>query len=327
MENKKYKIGDFSSLIGTIRIISDKDYQERIWVRREDPTSCDTYEATTMELYEVGDPIVEDPSDVIMTKEQYRMLKNLCQMVDEYDSLLDQPEDDEGIVNDPRWHKIIEYAKPLFDNLVRAAYCPSEIPKDALFVLPPFCTGLRYLNPLNSLEEMRIFEGNPNSPAKSRQERYVLHLVNGQAVGFNGNTTTITDVMCRQPLEDFSLSHWMTKKSDLEVFKASLLNICWLFSDSATQRKVWLEFGVSDFIESMVIFGEQVDKLEEFSVEAGPFYKSLGELSKRMKSYYEGRSVQIYTWTTPENHEEILKDPKWHEIQKYAKKVYDELQK
>ena len=55
-----------------------------------------------------------------ITDSQYEALKKLYEMVDAYDDLIDRPDNDEGIVNDPRWHKIREYAKQVYKKLTNS---------------------------------------------------------------------------------------------------------------------------------------------------------------------------------------------------------------
>lgn len=119
------KITDFFHLIRTIWVISNKEYQERFWVRQELPMRGDNF-METMETF-IGDSeaVLEarDAGRVKMTDKQRDMLKNLYEMIDVFEDDPETPEDlgygenDESIVNDPKWHKVREYAKLVYMEL------------------------------------------------------------------------------------------------------------------------------------------------------------------------------------------------------------------
>lgn len=119
---KKENIPVFGSLLDSINDISNLDYQKKIWIKYEDLSIVDSYDDTTMYFFEDGDALIEayEAGRVEMSDKQYQMLKTLYQMVDEYDDLMDRPETDEGIVNDPRWSKVGEYAKLVYEELKKS---------------------------------------------------------------------------------------------------------------------------------------------------------------------------------------------------------------
>ena len=118
-QSSNQKISEFTWLIKKIRCISDMEYQQRIWVRHEDLNICDSYDDTTMYFEEDSEAILKaaDAGRVEMTEKQYALLKELYEKVEEYDMRKDLPEDDKGIVQDPDWHEIREFAKVVYEEL------------------------------------------------------------------------------------------------------------------------------------------------------------------------------------------------------------------
>lgn len=117
------KITDFLQLIRTTWVISNKDYQERFWVRRELPMRGDTFSESTMTFEDAAEGILDPYVSIQMTKKQRAMLTQLFHLVEDYKNDRDTPcsrygEKDEEIVNDPRWDKIRNYAKEVYQELI-----------------------------------------------------------------------------------------------------------------------------------------------------------------------------------------------------------------
>jgi len=121
------KITDFYPLYADIWVISNKNYQERFWVRQELPMRGDNYGETTLTFFGDVTGVLEannppDDPPIKMTLKQREMLQKLYDMVFEYDTDESNPEsrygeNDEAIVNDPKWQKIGEYAKLVYEEL------------------------------------------------------------------------------------------------------------------------------------------------------------------------------------------------------------------
>ena len=119
------KITDFLPMITCIWKISSKDYQERFWVRQELPMRGDTY-METMETFlsdSEGALNARDAGRVSMTDKQYEMIKHLVDLTDEFECDPTTPQDlgnglnDPAIVADPKWHKVREYAKLVYEEI------------------------------------------------------------------------------------------------------------------------------------------------------------------------------------------------------------------
>ena len=123
------KITDFFHLIRTIWIISNKDYQERFWVRQELPMRGDNYMETMETFLGDGEAVLEaNKADrVSMTPKQREMLQKLYGIVEDFDgdpnplcpidTIFDKPDNDAEIISQPEWQKIGEYAKLVYEEL------------------------------------------------------------------------------------------------------------------------------------------------------------------------------------------------------------------
>jgi hypothetical protein len=119
------KITDFIQLIRLIWVISNKEYQERFWVRQEPPMLYADNYMETLETFS-GDTraaLKTNKEELIaMTPKQREMLQKLYDMIDFFTEDPEAPgsdygENDEAIVNDPRWQKISEYSKLVYEEL------------------------------------------------------------------------------------------------------------------------------------------------------------------------------------------------------------------
>ena len=123
------KITDFTVLITNIWKISNRDYQERFWVRQELPMRGDNFMETTMTFNQHvrGVSEAKDLGLVKMDEKQYEMLMKLYNMLDEFEADPDTPpdpgygENDKEIVADSRWDKIRNFAKDVYEELTLEA--------------------------------------------------------------------------------------------------------------------------------------------------------------------------------------------------------------
>jgi hypothetical protein len=117
------KITDFLPLITNIWVISNKDYQERFWVRQELPMRGDSFDETTMTFEEDSEGILEEIDPPIeMTDKQRKMLTKLFHLVEDYCGEVDTPFKTHGridreIVPGEKWDKIRQYAKVVYEEL------------------------------------------------------------------------------------------------------------------------------------------------------------------------------------------------------------------
>nr|VFK80995.1 MAG: hypothetical protein BECKSD772D_GA0070982_11931 [Candidatus Kentron sp. SD] len=116
------KITDFTQVIRTIWVISNKPYQEQYWGKQGQ--WGDNYGETTLTFFEDGENVLDanKAGRVSMTTKQRDMLQKLYDMVFEYDTDQTNPEsrygeNDKAIVNDPKWQEIGKYAKIVYEEL------------------------------------------------------------------------------------------------------------------------------------------------------------------------------------------------------------------
>ena len=80
---------------------------------------------------------------------------------------------------------------------------PEGVP--AAWVEKPSKTGggVRYVDPENPHNSVRVMPGDPNSPYPNSQQPYVRHLKDGQSLDVNGNPVPKNTPEAHIPLEDF----------------------------------------------------------------------------------------------------------------------------
>ena len=104
--------------------ISNKEFQERFWVRNELPDVILDYFDKTTEIFEEDAEAVLDTKDysVEMTNKQRKMLSELLRLVEDYDGEVDTPFKTHGrvdaeIVYGKKWDKIRQYAKQVYEEI------------------------------------------------------------------------------------------------------------------------------------------------------------------------------------------------------------------
>ncbi|QVL56104.1 MAG: hypothetical protein KFB95_02550 [Simkaniaceae bacterium] len=114
------KIEDFYSLYLAIWKISNKAYQEQYWGKQGQ--WGDNF-GETMETFRMDCEAVLDTDDIIeMTPQQREMITELLGIVEDYSGDKNTPlsrygENDQAIINDPRWQEIGKYAKLVYEEL------------------------------------------------------------------------------------------------------------------------------------------------------------------------------------------------------------------
>ena len=99
------------SCLETIKDISDKEYQKRVWIRGEGP-EVDDFDETVCDFFGDGDPIIENYKDFEITDRQYHLL---VKFRDEFDAFCRGPALEyylpQLFIDTPEWEKITEMAK------------------------------------------------------------------------------------------------------------------------------------------------------------------------------------------------------------------------
>lgn len=115
------EIEDFYPLYLAIWKISNKSYQENYWGKQGQ--WGDNFGETT-QTFEMDAEAVLDTSDyaVEMTSKQREMITELLRIVEDYSGDRNTPlsrygENDQAIINDPRWQEIGKYARLVYEEL------------------------------------------------------------------------------------------------------------------------------------------------------------------------------------------------------------------
>jgi len=107
----------YQELLKVIKEISDIHFQKKIWIKGEGPecsSYCDIVDFF-FQFYKGARNLDSQYAEYGLTKEQHRKLKALYE---KFDSYLDiSPENDEEVIQDPRWHEIIALAKDVYADL------------------------------------------------------------------------------------------------------------------------------------------------------------------------------------------------------------------
>lgn len=102
--NRKQIIETF---IRIIEHISDKDYQNRIWIRGEGP-EVDDFDETCCHFSLEGDGIIENYKEFGLTEHQYQLLKKFR---DHFQAFSDENDFPEEFIDSPKWAEIMSLAK------------------------------------------------------------------------------------------------------------------------------------------------------------------------------------------------------------------------
>ena len=117
------KITDFTQVIRTTWVISNKEYQEQYWGKQGQ--WGDNYMETMETFLGDGEAVLEanESGRVSMTLKQSKMLQKLYTMLDDFDGDGDSADDpgyginDAAIIEDPKFDKCRQYAKLVYEEL------------------------------------------------------------------------------------------------------------------------------------------------------------------------------------------------------------------
>jgi hypothetical protein len=96
-----------TSVLESIKGISDKDYQKRIWIRGEGP-EVDGFDETCCNFFQDGNGVIQNYKDFGITDSQYKIL---AKFRDEFSTFSDDNDFPEEFIDTPEWAKIMELAK------------------------------------------------------------------------------------------------------------------------------------------------------------------------------------------------------------------------
>lgn len=103
-DDKTFVLNDF---LGVIAGISDKSYQERIWIRGEGP-ECDDFTETVCFFFELGDFILNNYRAYGITDQQYY---HLIKFRADFEKFSNRQSWAPEFIDTPEWAEIMEKAK------------------------------------------------------------------------------------------------------------------------------------------------------------------------------------------------------------------------
>ena len=106
----KDKEGVLKRFLETIFEISDKDFQERIWIKGLGP-ECSSFEEAICDFFDDLEPIFKNYKEFEITDAQYEKVIQLRDELQKYCDKVPEIVNEEEILSDPAWDKIIEEAK------------------------------------------------------------------------------------------------------------------------------------------------------------------------------------------------------------------------
>ena len=117
MNSEEMSIKDF--LLQVIKEASDLEYQKRIWVRGEGPEIGSVEEFYCKFFDDLNiEEIFQNYKKYDLTKKQVDLVKKLYKLLDEYSDQIPITPIDREVVGDPRWVRIQDFAKKVYDQIV-----------------------------------------------------------------------------------------------------------------------------------------------------------------------------------------------------------------
>ena len=96
-----------NTLLRIIDHISDREYQERVWIRGEGP-EVDDFDETCCNFFPEGDDVIEKYIDFGITESQHQVLKMFR---DKFRAFSDENDLPEEFIDAPEWAEIMNSAK------------------------------------------------------------------------------------------------------------------------------------------------------------------------------------------------------------------------
>jgi hypothetical protein len=103
-ETRKRMLVNF---LQTIKWISDKEYQKRVWIRGEGPEVND-FDETACYFFDNVEPVLKEYKKCGITKSQYQILKKFR---DKFNAFSDEHSYEPEFIDTPEWNEITEMAK------------------------------------------------------------------------------------------------------------------------------------------------------------------------------------------------------------------------
>ncbi len=99
----------------TIAEISDKDFQERIWIKGLGP-ECSSFDEAICHFFDDGEDILLNYKKYNISNSQYQLLLILCKRIKKFSDNIPERIEDKIIISEPEWHKIQKMAKKVLKS-------------------------------------------------------------------------------------------------------------------------------------------------------------------------------------------------------------------
>ena len=111
---RKEKKGVLNRFLETISIISDKTFQERIWIKGLG-SECSDFDETICDFFDNGEDIMSNSNKYNISNSQYQLLLILCKRIKKFSDNTPERLEDKIIISDSEWYKIQEMAKEVLE--------------------------------------------------------------------------------------------------------------------------------------------------------------------------------------------------------------------
>lgn len=99
------------SFLSTIQILSDPDYQERVWVKGIGPECC-SFEETICNYFDYSEGVIEDYKLFGLSDFQRNAIKEFSEKLQNFCDIIPEIVDENTeILPNPKWHEIQQAAK------------------------------------------------------------------------------------------------------------------------------------------------------------------------------------------------------------------------
>ena len=110
----KDREGVLRRFLETIAEISDKNFQERIWIKGIGP-ECSSFEEAICDFFDDGEPILKNYKEFGLTDKQYEEVIQLQNELQKYCDKTPEIVDNKEVLEDPEWAKIRKIAKEVLE--------------------------------------------------------------------------------------------------------------------------------------------------------------------------------------------------------------------
>lgn len=106
-KNNNVKKQILNEFLKNLFIVSDKDYQKRVWIDGRGP-EVHSFDEAVCDFFDLGEYIFAHPQSYNLTDEQFSLLTKFRKRFQDFSNDNDFPEE---FINTPEWNEITQMAK------------------------------------------------------------------------------------------------------------------------------------------------------------------------------------------------------------------------